>query len=83
MEWTIVTLLKDGDRVAGAFGYDRERGRFKIFKAKAVVIARAASGRAYKITSNSWEGTGDGIRSPITRAPNCSTWNSSSSIPPA
>jgi len=60
MEWTIVTLLKDGDRIAGAFGYDRERGRFKIFKAKAVVIASGGLGRAYKITSNSWEGTGDG-----------------------
>ena len=60
MEWTIVTLLKDGDRVVGAFGYDRERGRFKIFKAKAVVIASGGLGRAYKITSNSWEGTGDG-----------------------
>jgi succinate dehydrogenase / fumarate reductase flavoprotein subunit len=60
MEWTIVTLLKDGDRVVGAFGYDRERGRFKIFQAKAVVIASGGLGRAYKITSNSWEGTGDG-----------------------
>jgi succinate dehydrogenase / fumarate reductase flavoprotein subunit len=60
MEWTIVTLLKDGDRIAGAFGYDRERGRFKIFKAKAIVIASGGLGRAYKITSNSWEGTGDG-----------------------
>jgi succinate dehydrogenase / fumarate reductase flavoprotein subunit len=60
MEWTIVTLLKDGSRIAGAFGYDRERGRFKIFKAKAVVIASGGLGRAYKITSNSWEGTGDG-----------------------
>ena len=60
MEWTIVTLLKDGDRIAGAFGYDRERGRFKIFKAKAVVVASGGLGRAFKITSNSWEGTGDG-----------------------
>ena len=60
MEWTIVTLLKDGERVVGAFGYDRERGRFKVFKAKAVVIASGGLGRAYKITSNSWEGTGDG-----------------------
>jgi succinate dehydrogenase / fumarate reductase flavoprotein subunit len=60
MEWTIVTLLKDGGRVVGAFGYDRERGRFKIFKAKAVVIASGGLGRAYRITSNSWEGTGDG-----------------------
>jgi succinate dehydrogenase / fumarate reductase, flavoprotein subunit len=60
MEHTIVTLLKDGDRVSGAFGYDRERGRFKIFKAKAIVIATGGIGRAYKITSNSWEYTGDG-----------------------
>src|SRR6201996_7714863 len=60
MEHTIVTLLKDGDRVAGAFGYDRERGRFKIFKARAIVIATGGVGRAYKITSNSWEYTGDG-----------------------
>jgi succinate dehydrogenase / fumarate reductase flavoprotein subunit len=60
MEWTIATLLKDGNRVVGAFGYDRERGRFKIFKAKAVIIASGGLGRAFKITSNSWEGTGDG-----------------------
>ncbi|MGH7940878.1 MAG: fumarate reductase/succinate dehydrogenase flavoprotein subunit [Limisphaerales bacterium] len=60
MEHTIVWLLKDGDRVAGAFGYDRERGRFKIFKARAVVMATGGVGRAYKITSNSWEYTGDG-----------------------
>ncbi len=60
MEWTIVTLLKDGNRVIGAFGYDRERGRFKCFHAKAVVIASGGLGRAYRITSNSWEGTGDG-----------------------
>jgi succinate dehydrogenase / fumarate reductase flavoprotein subunit len=61
MEYTIVTLLKDGDRVIGAFGYDRERGRFKVFLAKAVVLATGGLGRAYKITSNSWECTGDGI----------------------
>src|SRR6187399_2863883 len=60
MEHTILSLLKDGDRVAGAFGYERERGRFKIFRAKAVVIATGGIGRAYKITSNSWEYTGDG-----------------------
>jgi succinate dehydrogenase / fumarate reductase, flavoprotein subunit len=60
MEHTIVTLLKDGERVAGAFGYDRERGRFKVFKAKAIVLATGGVGRAYKITSNSWEYTGDG-----------------------
>src|SRR6202142_3698412 len=61
MEYTIVTLLKDGGRVVGAFGYDRERGRFKIFKARAVVLSTGGLGRAYKITSNSWEGTGDGV----------------------
>src|SRR5579884_1743418 len=60
MEVTVVTLLKDGDRVAGAFAYDRERGRFRLFKAKAVVLATGGIGRAYKITSNSWEYTGDG-----------------------
>jgi succinate dehydrogenase / fumarate reductase flavoprotein subunit len=60
MECTIVTLLKDGDRIAGAFGYERERGRFKLFRAKAVVLATGGIGRAYKITSNSWEYTGDG-----------------------
>ncbi|HLQ79028.1 MAG TPA: fumarate reductase/succinate dehydrogenase flavoprotein subunit [Terriglobia bacterium] len=60
MECTIVTLLKDGDRVVGAFGYDRERGRFLLFKTKAIVLATGGIGRAYKITSNSWEYTGDG-----------------------
>ncbi|HLX95718.1 MAG TPA: fumarate reductase/succinate dehydrogenase flavoprotein subunit [Verrucomicrobiae bacterium] len=60
MEHTVVTLLKDGDRVVGALGYDRERGRFKIFKAGAVVMATGGIGRAFKITSNSWEYTGDG-----------------------
>ena len=60
MECTVLTLLKDGDRVVGAFGYERERGRFKVFRAKAVVLATGCIGRAYKITSNSWEYTGDG-----------------------
>src|SRR5213595_2153284 len=60
MECTILSLLKDGDRVVGAFGYERERGRFKIFRAKAIVLATGGIGRAYKITSNSWEYTGDG-----------------------
>jgi succinate dehydrogenase / fumarate reductase, flavoprotein subunit len=60
MECTIVRLLKDGERVIGAFGYDRERGRFQLFRAKAVVLATGGIGRAYKITSNSWEYTGDG-----------------------
>src|SRR5213078_1039367 len=61
MEHTVVTLLKDGNRIAGAFGYDRERGRFHLFRAKAVVLATGGIGRAYKITSNSWEYTGDGL----------------------
>ncbi|HLH00716.1 MAG TPA: fumarate reductase/succinate dehydrogenase flavoprotein subunit [Bryobacteraceae bacterium] len=60
MECTVITLLKDGGRVAGAFCYERERGRFKLFRAKAVVLATGGIGRAYKITSNSWEYTGDG-----------------------
>jgi succinate dehydrogenase flavoprotein subunit len=60
MEHTILSLLKDDDRVVGAFGYERERGRFKIFRAKAVVLATGGIGRAYKVTSNSWEYTGDG-----------------------
>ena len=60
MEHTILSLLKDGDRVVGAFGYERERGRFKIFRAKTIVLATGGIGRAYKITSNSWEYTGDG-----------------------
>ena len=60
MEVTVVALLKDGERVCGAFGYDRERGRFRLFRAKAVVLATGGIGRAYKITSNSWEYTGDG-----------------------
>src|SRR5947209_5975867 len=61
MEHTILSILKDGNRAVGAFGYDRERGRFKIFRAKAIVLATGGIGRAYKITSNSWESTGDGI----------------------
>ncbi len=60
MEHTVLTLLKDGPRVAGVLAYERERGRFKIFRAKAVVLATGGVGRAYKITSNSWEYTGDG-----------------------
>jgi succinate dehydrogenase / fumarate reductase, flavoprotein subunit len=60
MECTVITLLKSGDRIAGAFCYDRERGLFKLFRAKAVVLATGGIGRAFKITSNSWEYTGDG-----------------------
>ena len=60
MECTVITLLKSGDRVAGALCYERERGHFQLFRAKAVVLATGGIGRAYKITSNSWEYTGDG-----------------------
>jgi succinate dehydrogenase / fumarate reductase flavoprotein subunit len=60
MEHTILSILKDGSRAVGAVGYERERGRFKIFRAKAIVLATGGIGRAYKITSNSWEYTGDG-----------------------
>jgi succinate dehydrogenase / fumarate reductase flavoprotein subunit len=60
METTVVRLLKDGDRIAGALAYQRERGRFLLFKAKAIVLATGGIGKAYKITSNSWEYTGDG-----------------------
>jgi succinate dehydrogenase / fumarate reductase flavoprotein subunit len=60
MECTIIRLLKDGERVVGAFGYYRERGQFVVFHAKAVVLATGGIGKAYKITSNSWEYTGDG-----------------------
>jgi hypothetical protein len=60
MEVTVVSLLKDGDRVVGCLAYEREHGRFRVFKCKALVLATGGVGRAYKITSNSWEGTGDG-----------------------
>jgi len=60
MEHTITALLKDGGRVAGAFGYDRERGYLRVFPAGSVVLATGGVGRAYTITSNSWEYTGDG-----------------------
>jgi succinate dehydrogenase flavoprotein subunit len=60
MEVTIVALLKDGDRVAGAFAYDRERGRFRLFRCKAIVLATGGVGRAFEVTSNSWEYTADG-----------------------
>jgi len=60
MECCVVRLLKDGDRVCGALAYYRERGRFVLFKAKAVIVATGGIGKAYKITSNSWDCTGDG-----------------------
>ncbi|MCA9846029.1 MAG: FAD-binding protein, partial [Dehalococcoidia bacterium] len=60
MECTISRLLKDGDRVSGAVGYWRESGKFVLFGAKAVVLATGGVGKAFRITSNSWEYTGDG-----------------------
>jgi succinate dehydrogenase / fumarate reductase flavoprotein subunit len=60
MEVTLTRLLRDGDRIAGAFGYRRESGRFVVFRAKAVVLATGGWGKVYKVTSNSWECTGDG-----------------------
>ena len=60
METTITRLLKDGDRVVGAFGYYRDSGRFFLIKARAIVLATGGWGRMYKVTSNSWESTGDG-----------------------
>lgn len=60
MEVTVIRLLKEGDRVVGAFGYDRERGRFMVFRANAIILATGGIGRAFRITSNSWEYTGDG-----------------------
>jgi succinate dehydrogenase / fumarate reductase, flavoprotein subunit len=61
MECTVTKLLTDGGRVAGAFAYWRENGRFVVFKAKAIVIATGGIGKAYPVTSNSWEYTGDGL----------------------
>ena len=60
MEHTVIDLILDGGRAAGVLAYDRERGRFHVFAAKAIVLATGGIGRAFKITSNSWEGTGDG-----------------------
>jgi succinate dehydrogenase / fumarate reductase flavoprotein subunit len=60
MECKIERLMKDGERVAGAFGYWRNTGKFVLFKAKAVVLATGGIGKAWKVTSNSWEYTGDG-----------------------
>ncbi|MEX2582440.1 MAG: fumarate reductase/succinate dehydrogenase flavoprotein subunit [Gemmatimonadota bacterium] len=60
MECTVIRLLKDGDRISGVLAYERERGRFILLSARAVVLATGGIGRAFKITSNSWEYTGDG-----------------------
>jgi succinate dehydrogenase / fumarate reductase, flavoprotein subunit len=61
MECTVLRLLLDGSRIAGACGYDRERGRFRVWQAKAIVLATGGMGRAFKISSTSWEYTGDGL----------------------
>jgi succinate dehydrogenase / fumarate reductase flavoprotein subunit len=61
MECTVLSLLLDSGRIAGACGYDREKGHFHLWQAKAVVVATGGIGRAYKVTSNSWEYTGDGL----------------------
>ena len=84
MEVTILTLLKDGDRCIGAFAYDRERGRFQLFHAKAVILATGGIGRAYQITSNSWEhNSGDVAFSRVSRGSFARSWiwSSSSSDP--
>ena len=60
MEYTLTRLLKDGDRVVGAAGYNRNDGRFVVIKAGATILASGGWGRMYRYTSNSWEGTGDG-----------------------
>ena len=60
MECAVIELLTDGERVVGAFAFDRDRGTFKVFRAKAVVLATGGVGKAFRITSNSWEYTGDG-----------------------
>ncbi len=59
-ETTITEIIKDGDRAAGAFGYVRETGNLILFEAPAIVIAAGGIGKSFKVTSNSWEGTGDG-----------------------
>jgi succinate dehydrogenase / fumarate reductase flavoprotein subunit len=61
MECTVLSLLQDSGRVVGACGYDREKGLFQLWQAKAVVLATGGIGRAFKVTSNSWEYTGDGL----------------------
>jgi succinate dehydrogenase / fumarate reductase, flavoprotein subunit len=61
MECTVLSLLLDSNRIAGACGYDREKGRFCLWQANAVVLATGGIGRAFKVTSNSWEYTGDGL----------------------
>lgn len=60
MECTVTDLMKDGDRISGAFGYWRESGRFILFDAPTVILATGGIGKSFKVTSNSWEYTGDG-----------------------
>ena len=60
MEVTVVSLFVQDGRICGALAYERERGRFKLFRARAIVLATGGIGRAYSVTSNSWEYTGDG-----------------------
>ncbi|HET6399219.1 MAG TPA: fumarate reductase/succinate dehydrogenase flavoprotein subunit, partial [Candidatus Thermoplasmatota archaeon] len=60
METVVIRLLKDGDRIAGAVAYERENGHLHVFSAKAVVLACGGVGKAFQVTSNSWEYTGDG-----------------------
>jgi succinate dehydrogenase / fumarate reductase flavoprotein subunit len=59
-ECTVTELIKDGDRIAGAFAYWRDSGKFVLFQAPAVVLATGGIGKSFKVTSNSWEYTGDG-----------------------
>ncbi|POX53042.1 fumarate reductase/succinate dehydrogenase flavoprotein subunit [Streptomyces sp. Ru72] len=59
-ECTVTRVLKDGERVSGVFAYERESGRFFVLEAPAVVIATGGIGKSFKVTSNSWEYTGDG-----------------------
>ena len=83
MECTITHLLKDGDRVCGAFGYWRATGAFVVFRRAAVVLATGGIGKCYEITSNSWEYTGDGHALALRgRRRARSTWSSSSSTRP-
>ncbi len=84
MEWTIVTLLKDAGRVVGAFGYDRERGPLQGFSTpRRSSLPRAASAVPIGSPAIRGKAPATATRSPITRAPICRTWSSSSSTPPA
>jgi len=82
MECTVLSLLVDSGRIAGACGYDREKGHFMVWPAKAVVLATGGIGRAFKITSNSLEYTGDGDALAYRAGASCWTWSSFSFIPP-